>query len=225
MVITAWQIETLFAGGIRELEDDGSPTGIYKTPVRGTAYLDYEGLAGDAQADLKHHGGPERALNHYPADHYSHWRERFPARSAAFVPGVLGENLSTHGVTEAEVRVGDVFQLGTATIQISQPRQPCWKIARRLGLPKLARDVADSGRAGWLYRVLEPGKVAAGDDLRLIEVADHGITLARLWTLQATRRPGPEDREIMVTLARLPTLAQEWRRRFASRLEWLCRAD
>lgn len=222
-MVPAWRVNSVFVGAVRELEDDGSPTGIYKSPIAGPVHLDRTGLEGDVQADRVNHGGPERALNHYPAEHYDHWRARFPERAADFRPGVLGENLSTRGIAEPDVRVGDVFTLGSATLQVSQPRQPCWKIARRLGLPNLAREVVSAGRAGWLYRVLEPGAVAPGDELALAEPAAHGLTLERLWALQAARRPDPAQREAMATLAALPELADSWRRRFASRLEWLRR--
>jgi len=219
----SWTADAVYAGALRELEDDGGPTGIYKTPVAGPVHLGREGLAGDVQADRRHHGGPERALNHYPADHYPGWRERFPERAGAFAPGVLGENLSTRGLTEADVRVGDVFRLGDAVIQVSQPRNPCWKIGRRLGLRELPRAVVETGRAGWLYRVLEPGEIAPGDELTLEARAPHGITLARLWAVQGRHRPDAEARETMAELAALPELAPVWRQRFASRLAWLLR--
>lgn len=210
-------VEQLFTGTVRALENDGSDTGLYKLPVDEPRWLSADGVAGDVQADREHHGGPHRALNHYPAEHYGHWRGVFADKAGAFRPGVLGENISTMGLTETDVAVGDVFRLGEATIQVAQPRQPCWKIARRLDIPQLARDVAVSGRAGWLYRVLEPGHIAPGDRLERIERADHGISLAELWTIQATSRPDATQTEQIVVLAGLEALAPEWRQRLVSR--------
>ncbi len=214
-------IDALFTGTLAVLENDGATTGLYKQPVNAPRWLGAQGIAGDVQADRKHHGGPQRALNHYPAEHYAYWQGVFTNRKDAFVPGVLGENISTTGLTEADVGVGDVFTLGQATIQIAQPRQPCWKIARRLDVPKLARDVATSGRSGWLYRVLEPGFIAPGDTLERVERAAHGISLAEIWRLQATHRPDADQIEQLALLAGLDALAPSWRQRLASRQQQL----
>ncbi len=185
----AANVAQLFAGTLRELEDDGALTGIYKSPVKQALQLSKNGLDGDFQADRKHHGGLERALNHYPAEHYGHWRSLFPKRAGEFVPGMFGENLSTHGLTEENVCIGDAFRLGEALIQVSQPRAPCWKLSRNLGLPDLAKRVAQDGLSGWLYRVIEPGRVAAGDAIILepgprttlhSPICDHSEMLASL---------------------------------------------
>lgn len=206
----------LFVGQLRQLPGVGSLTGLYKTPVDGPLWLSATGLEGDVQADRANHGGPERALNHYPAEHYPHWRDVFPERADEFTAPALGENLSTTGLTEADVRAGDVFALGGARIQISQPRNPCYKIARRMQLRSLAREVALAGRSGWLYRVLEPGRVSPDDDLELLDPADHGVTLAALWSLRNDRRPALD---LLERMARLPGLADSWREVYASKLE------
>lgn len=210
-------VDAVYVGALGRLAHDGAATGIDKRAVADARWLDADGIAGDVQADRQAHGGPERALNHYPAEHYDIWRRRYPGYEAAFVPSVLGENISTRGMTEADVGVGDIFTLGEATIQIAQPRQPCWKIGARVGIAGLARTVANEGRAGWLYRVLEPGHIRAGDRLVRIERAAHGITLADMWTLQAGRRPDANQRRLLLTLAELPTLAPDWRKRMAAR--------
>lgn len=210
-------VDQLFTGTIRPLENDGADTGLYKLPVTEPCWLDSGGVGDDMQADLQNHGGPHRALSHYPADHYPYWQARFADKADAFIPGVLGENISTMGITEADVAVGDIFTMGQVTMQLAEPRQPCWKIARRLNLPKLARDVAACGRAGWFYRILEPGYIAPGDHLERIERADHGISLAELWSIQATPRPDASQMECMAILAELDTMSPGWRQRLSNR--------
>lgn len=210
-------VDALRVGALGPLAGDGAATGIDKRAVTDARWLDADGVAGDVQADHVHHGGAERALSHYPAEHYAIWRSRYPGHDEIFVAGVFGENITTEGITEDDVGIGDVFTLGEAVIQIAQPRRPCWKIGARTGVAGLARAVAGEGRAGWLYRVLEPGHVQAGDTLERIERADHGITLAMMWQACGARRPDADQRRVMMTLAALPTLAPEWRKNLARR--------
>ncbi|GAB3672653.1 MOSC domain-containing protein [Salinisphaera aquimarina] len=210
-------VDTLFVGSVGRLANDGADSAIDKRAVTDARWLDGDGVAGDTVADHVHHGGRDRALNHYPAEHYEGWRSRYPGFDDAFVPGVLGENISTHGITEADVRVGDVFTLGEATIQIAQPRQPCWKIGARVGIGGLATAVIKEGRAGWLYRVIEPGHIRAGDTLTCIERAGHGITMAQMWALLTKRQPDADDRAQMRVLTELGALAPEWRKRMSQR--------
>ncbi|SEP03588.1 MOSC domain-containing protein [Aquisalimonas asiatica] len=213
-------ITGVYQGEVRPMEGDGRPTAIYKAPVREAVAVDDAGLAGDSRGDTKAHGGPDRAVSHYPAEHYAIWAQAFPDAAPELTPGVLGENISTNGLSESHVCVGDIFRLGTALVQVSQPRQPCWKISHRLDVPELARAVVDSGRSGWLYRVLEPGYVGPGDVAERVEEAAHGYTLADMWSLHHMRRPPIQDLEL---LASLEELAESWRKRFASRLEWIQR--
>lgn len=220
MADDAASIETLglFVGDLRQLPGVGSLTGMFKQQAGKPVALATNGLDGDRQADRTHHGGPERALNHYPAEHYDHWRQEYPDLADQFEPGLLGENLSTCGMTEADVHAGDVFRLGTACIVITQPRYPCYKIAKRTGIRNFAQVVAQTGRSGWLYRVAEPGEVAPDDVPTRIETAAHGFTLARLWSVR--NDPAP-DLDEMAALAELPPLAETWRQAYRSRLEYL----
>ena len=124
-------------------------------------------LAGDGQADLKVHGGPDKAVCVYSADHYPFWRQELGVQECG--PGWFGENFSVEGQRETDVAVGDTYRIGTAVVQISQPRAPCWKLGRRwhrLDMPKL---VVQSGRTGWYLRVLETGDVECGDALTLLD--------------------------------------------------------
>ncbi len=210
----------LFAGGISPLPPEGQSTGIFKQPVDGPCRLGVEGLAGDAQADRRVHGGPEKALHHYPAEHYTLLATAYPAIAAQLVPGSLGENLSSAGLTESAVCVGDVFSIGTARVQVSQPRSPCWKINHRFDTPSLSKAVAERGLTGWYYRVLQTGDIAAGDPIELIDRDANAVTLAELWQASLAHRPEPEA---LHRLAAARGLAQGWVRRLSDRLEWLRR--
>lgn len=209
------RVEGIYVGDIAILPEEGHRTGIYKHPVPGAVPVDAGGVAGDHQADRASHGGPDRALNHYPAEHYARWRQVFPRHADKFVRSSFGENLSTTGLTESGVCIGDVFRAGTAVLQVAQPRNPCWKLAHRFEIPELARHVADAGLTGWLYRVLEPGEIAAGDAVRLLRREPEAVSVARVWNAVHARQSEPGELE---RLAGLEALAGVWRRRFAARL-------
>ncbi|HTO78276.1 MAG TPA: MOSC domain-containing protein [Methylocystis sp.] len=194
-------------GAVAPLGDDGRLSAIDKWRPRLGA-LGPMGLAGDAQADLKYHGGPEKALHHYPLDHYAFWEREIGDNAQLRKPGAFGENLSTTGWTEADVCDGDVVRLGGVLAQVSQGRQPCWKLNRRFSRHDMAARVQSSGRAGWYYRVLEPGVAEPGDLLRLVDRPRPEWRLERLHLL-LYRRTG--DREGLSGMAALPELAENWR--------------
>ncbi|HET8728715.1 MAG TPA: MOSC domain-containing protein, partial [Alphaproteobacteria bacterium] len=152
-----------------------------------------------------------------PFDHYPVWREGLPqAAELLSGPGAFGENLSSTGLTEQEVCVGDVFALGTARLQVSQARQPCWKLGCRFGDPAMPRLVQDSGRTGWYYRVLDPGVAAAGDRLILRDRPNPDWTLARVLHVlyhDCLNRPA------LAAIAGLEDLAVGWRRLAQRRLD------
>lgn len=210
-------VDALFIGRVGQLAHDSSPSAIDKRAVTGRCWLDAGGVAGDSVADRRNHGGSERALNHYPAEHYAVWRARYPGFESVFVPGAFGENISTVGLTESDVCVGDIFRLGGATLQLVQPRQPCWKVGARTGVAGLGRTLAIEGRAGWFYRVLEPGEIGPSDALVRVERASHGITLARLWRLNNRGAADSADTEALAFLVDYPVLAAEWRQRLDRR--------
>ena len=209
--MTGYTLDQIFIGTPRALPE-GSPSAIYKHDVARRIAVEHAGLSGDAQADPDNHGGPERALHHYPVEHYDFWQARLnPAEP--FVPGVFGENLSIAGLTEADVHVGDVFTLGTTRLQISQPRWPCWKPGDRLAIKPMAHELIEHGRAGWFYRVLQTGDIAPGDTLTRVAAAEHGITLARLWALKNTRAPDAQMREEIDFMTSYDRLAPAWQDR------------
>ncbi len=214
MMLTALR-PLMLTGPIAPLGDDGKKSGIDKHPTPGPWRIGSEGLEGDAQADRVHHGGAEKALHHYAFDHYAAWAEEFdhPLLGA---PGAFGENLSTAGWTEADVCIGDVFRFGGALLQVSQGRQPCWKLNRRFGRKDMALRVQNSGRTGWYYRVLEEGVAEPGDALIHVERPCPDWPLTRLARLLYRDM---RDRDGLAAMAALPQLAQGWRDLAAKRLE------
>jgi MOSC domain-containing protein YiiM len=202
-------IRTVLAGIVAPLGGRRVPSGIDKQPFAERRAVGITGLAGDAQGDTKHHGGPEKALHHYALDHYAPWRAEHPGLGALLArPGAFGENISTLGMTEADVCIGDIYRLGTALVQVSQGRQPCWRLNERFGNLAMARLVQETGRTGWYYRVLEEGSVAAGDVIRLAERPLPDWPLTRVIDLLYRHTL---DTEALAELASLPQLAASWR--------------
>lgn len=208
----------LFSGGLTRIDEHGQSTGIYKKPVAGAIELGREGLAGDMQADRRVHGGPEKALHQYAVDNYRRLAERLPAIAAQLVVGSIGENISAAAGDENTVFVGDVFSLGRARVQVSQPRSPCWKIDHRYGHDGVARLIAESGLTGWYYRVLEEATISTGDRLELIERLPGAVSLAELWQVWREHRPDPAALD---RLAAAPGLTPSWHKKLHGRLDWL----
>lgn len=191
------------------------PSAIDKQPAMSDVWLDFNGLQGDRVADNRFHGGPDRSLCHYPADHYSHWRRLFP-HLPGIGPAAFGENMSTLGLDERQVCIGDRFRWGDALIEVSQPRSPCSNLDRRHDARGLARQLAKSGRTGWLYRTLEPGTVPPGAMLRLIERPCPAASVLRIW--RGYMNEDLSDAELDWLTSLLP-LTSEYRTRFRQRLD------
>lgn len=208
----------IFIGGIRALPESGRPTGIYKSPLRAPVLLGTEGFAGDQQADLRVHGGPEKAVHLYPARHYATLAARFPEAAAQLVPGSLGENLSTGDLDERDVRIGDVWQLGRAQIQVCQPRSPCWKIDERFAADGMAQFIEEHRITGWYWRVLQSGEVRPGDSLTLVTPALQAPTLHAALVLWQQHRPPLAE---FAALAETPGIAPRWREKMLQRLHYL----
>ena len=209
-------VDFVLTGRTAPLGPRGTPSGIRKQPVAGAVRVTATGLAGDEQGDRKHHGGSEKALHHYATDHYAFWRAELGDRTELGSPGAFGENIASMGVTEADICVGDVIRIGTATVQVSQGRQPCWKLNERFGEPTMARRVQESGRTGWYYRVLEEGLIEAGAAGEIIDRPAEGWSLSRLSHIlyHDTR-----NFDALAQMAELEVLAQSWRDLARKRLE------
>lgn len=211
-------ITGLYAGQVQPMPGDGRPTAIFKAPVDGRMAIGREGLVGDAQADRRVHGGPDKALHHFPAETHIRLAAMFPDAAATLGPGQLGENISALGADETTVCIGDVFALGRARVQLCQPRQPCWKIEARHGVDGMTRAIADAGIAGWYYRVIETGDVERGDAIELIDRTPDAPTLAAFWALIHEHRPDPAALE---RLRNTPGLAVNWHQKLDQRIAWL----
>lgn len=212
------RIDHVFVGALRPLPPEGQMTGMYKSPVDGPVAVGTEGLAGDFQGDQRVHGGAEKAVHHYPAEHYARLAQRFPGCAGMLQPGVLGENLSTRGWTEETVCIGDLFRVGTALLQLSQPRSPCWKIDHRLDAEGASLFVAHEGIIGWYYRVREGGTIAPGDALELVERPNPWLSIAAYWRTRLEHRPEPAA---LRAIAAAAGLAPEQAKRLAERAAWL----
>jgi MOSC domain-containing protein YiiM len=184
-------------------------TGFFKEPVAGAIYLGKTNLTGDGQADLILHGGIEKAVLAYAAKHYPQWRQELNLSN--FPYGAFGENFTISMQTEEDVCIGDIFTVGEARIQVSQPREPCWKLARRWRMKDLPKRVITSGRSGWYFRVLSEGIVENGLPLLLLERPFPQWTIARV--NQVFYRGGEDVSE----LASCPLLSSSWRQYFSAR--------
>lgn len=203
-------------GRIAPLGADGKTSAIDKRPASSPFFVSETGLVGDEQADLQHHGGREKALHHYPFEHYASWRAEIGDVPALQSPGRFGENFSTHGWTETNICVGDIIRFGASLLQVSQGRQPCWKLNRRFGVADMALRVQRSGRAGWYYRVLEPGAADDAAMLNIIARPHPEWPLQRLNALLYGESRSPSE---LAEMAALPVLAQRWRDLAQKRLE------
>lgn len=181
-------------------------TSFYKSPVEGTRWLSSTNLEGDAQADTKAHGGPEKAVLAYSADHYLDWNAELP--DIGLGHGAFAENLDIAGLSEATVCLGDTWAIGDAIIQVNQARMPCWKISRRWRTQDLSLKVQQTGRTGWYHRVLREGEIGSGMAVTLLERPHPDWTIARCNQVMHELK---KDRDLAAELASLPELAESWR--------------
>ncbi len=192
----------------------GENSAIAKVPVEGHVSIGFLGLAGDEQADRRVHGGPDKALHHYPFDHYARWSANAPDQSLLNQPGGFGENISTYGWTENDVCIGDRFRIGTALVEVSQGRQPCWKQGVRMEWTMLPNLMVRERRSGWYYRVIEEGKAEAGDEMALVDRPLPDWTVARVFGLLIAG-DHKSDPAALLVLAGIELLEKGWRMRAA----------
>jgi len=217
MIATVLSIQV---GRVQLFEDaDGRQweSGIVKSSVSGQVHVGKEHLEGDEQSDLKHHGGVDKAVLGYSAEHFDAWAADFETiGSPDWIPtvGAFGENLTIAGQNEEEVCIGDVYQMGTCVLQVSQPRQPCWKLSRRWQLPQLAVQVQKTGRTGWYYRVVTVGEIIAGDKIELIDRPNPEWNVARAHAVMHAKPRNPDDD---LELSQCPMLSKSWSEQLAKR--------
>jgi MOSC domain-containing protein YiiM len=182
-------------------------SGIVKQPVTAASiYLDTLNLEGDRQADLTVHGGRDKVVYAYPVEHFPLWNEEL---GTDFAPGTFGENLTTAGWLEDDVRIGDIWAWGEARLQVSQPRSPCYKLATITGRPDLLKRFVRTGRTGWYLRVLQAATVPVSGPIQVIERDPAGISV--LLAHRATL-PGALDRTEVEAVVSVNALASDWRR-------------
>jgi len=202
--------------GAVETHDKPWTTGFFKTPITGKIFVGRANLAGDGQADLKHHGGIDKAVLAYSADHYPDWRRILNKPDLPY--GAFGENLTISGLDEETVHIGDIFTIGSVTFEVSQPRQPCWKLARRWRMNELVPMVIANGHTGWYLRVLEEGEIEAGMPVRLLERRNPDWPIMRANRILHHHK---KDLALTLQLAAVPRLADAWVNELQQRAERL----
>ncbi len=176
-------------------------TSIFKSPVHGKVALRGYNLEGDRQSDLKVHGGPNKAVYLYPSEHYSYWAQELPDMDLPL--GVFGENLTTEGVSEETLHIGDQLRIGTATLQISQPRMPCYKLGIRFNRDDMVKRFWNSGRSGIYFSVVKEGEMEAGDGIERVAVHPEQVSVADVVRLYKgeTRDPDVYERALRTPLS------------------------
>ncbi|MCC6699550.1 MAG: MOSC domain-containing protein [Candidatus Hydrogenedentes bacterium] len=202
------RVVSLNVGMPKEVPGPNGPvlTGIYKSPVAGRIPLRRHQLEGDGQADLRYHGGEHKAVYAYPYEHYAYWRERLGRTD--FVFGQFGENLTVEGMLESEICIGDVFAIGTARVEVTQPRQPCFKLGIRMDMPEIVKMLLESERCGFYLRVVEEGDIAAGDPAMRIKQDPERVTVQ---AVNHVRFFDKTNREVIEKALRVEALSPSWR--------------
>ncbi len=188
-------------------------TGIFKEPVVGRIMLRETNLDGDRQADLTVHGGVNKAVYGYPAEHYDYWHKQLPKHELPW--GAFGENFTTEGLLESQICVADKYRVGSAVLAVTTPRLPCFKLVAKFRRDDMIERFLRSGRSGYYFSVVEEGEVGAGDELKLLERQDPTLTIAEIADLYVSASP---DLEVLERALQVRALPESWRERFAARL-------
>ncbi|BBR54513.1 MULTISPECIES: MOSC domain-containing protein [Pseudomonas] len=215
MILNSLILDNLLTGLAQPFTRPGSRSAIAKHPRQGPLAVGRLGLEGDEQGDLRVHGGVEKAIHHYPREHYAAWAAELGEHPLLAEPGAFGENFSTTGWRESDVCLGDRIRVGSALLEVSQGRMPCWKLNDRFDVAQMALRVQQSGRTGWYYRVLEEGVVQAGERLELVERPHGEWSVARLSAVLFDKHLEPELLRECLALPLVPS----WRKTLQRRLE------
>jgi MOSC domain-containing protein YiiM len=193
-------------------------TGIFKEPIEGRACLRTLNIEGDQQADLTVHGGRSKAVYAYPAEHYRYWSEELPGMSLPW--GMFGENLTTEGLREDAVNIGDRFRIGTAEVMVTEPRMPCYKLGIRFGRDDIVKRFLDSRRSGFYLAVLREGEIGAGDAIEPIHRDPNRVTVADIVRLYVSEQ---DNEELLQRALKVEALPESWRDHFQRWLDKLTR--
>lgn len=209
------KIISLNVGLPRLVLRNGEPvsTGIFKEPVAGRVMMRTLNLDGDRQSDLSVHGGPQKAVYVYPSEHYDFWKQELPDMDLPW--GMFGENLTTTGLFETEVNIGDKFRVGAAEVMVTQPRMPCYKLGIRFGRADIIKRFLISERSGFYLSVLQEGEVGAGDEFELIQKNASGVRVVDVTRLYSSEK---ENVDLMQRAIATEALPDNWRQYFLKRL-------
>jgi MOSC domain-containing protein YiiM len=191
-------------------------TGIFKEPVAGRVAVRRLNLDGDRQADLTVHGGPDKAVYVYPSEYYQYWREQFPDMDLPW--GMFGENLTVQGIVDARVFIGDQFRVGSALLEVRQPRLPCYKLGIKFQRDDILKRFLKSELTGFYFAVREEGEVAAGDTISLVSRETHGVSVTDITRLNSAEKRNQEKLRRAIAVRSLP---EDWREYFSERLQHL----
>jgi MOSC domain-containing protein YiiM len=188
-------------------------TSIFKQPLSGRVRVTRLNVEGDRQSDLTVHGGADKAVYAYPSEHYAFWRDQLPAKELHW--GAFGENLTTEGLLEGKVHIGDRFRAGSAEFVVTQPRMPCFKLGIRFNRPGIVKQFLRSGRTGFYLAVVQEGDIGAGDPLDLVAEDSNRVTVTEVVGLYAEDAADPD---LLRRASELPALPESWREYFRKRL-------
>jgi MOSC domain-containing protein YiiM len=209
------QLVSVNVGLPREVDWHGRVvrTSIWKEPVDGAVRVRALNLDGDQQSDLSVHGGTEKAVYVYPREHYEYWKQELPGRDLSW--GAFGENLTTEGLLEPDVRIGDRLRIGSAEFLVTQPRMPCFKLGVRFGRDDMVKRFLRSGRSGFYLAVVREGDVKRGDAIEFAERDDHGVTVADIASLYARDM---DNEDLLRRAVAVPALPESWKEYLRERL-------
>jgi MOSC domain-containing protein YiiM len=188
-------------------------TSIWKDPVQGPVRVSSLNLEGDAQSDLSVHGGPDKAVYAYPAEHYDYWQRELDLDALPW--GAFGENLTTSGVLESDIAIGDRVRVGSVELMVTQPRLPCFKLGIRFGRDDMVKRFLQSGRSGFYFTVVREGDLTAGDPLESAARDARGVTVSDMIGLETADEP---DQSLLRRALEVPALPESWKRHFRKRL-------
>ncbi len=210
------KLVAISVGKPREVEWHGKSvrTSIFKTPVSRRVQVAIDNIEGDQQSDLSVHGGPEKAVYAYPAEHYDFWRRELPGEELPW--GAFGENFTTEGMLEDDVWIGDRYRVGTIELVVTQPRMPCYKLAIRFGQVEMVKRFLDSRRSGFYFAVAREGDAGAGDVIERLPRDQKRLTVKDVVSLYAT---GSVNQSLLASASDHPSLPAAWREHFRKRVQ------
>ena len=187
-------------------------TGIFKQPVQNPITLESEAVAGDIIADRKVHGGIFKACYLFSSDHYPYWKQKYPHLDWDW--GMFGENLTVNGLDESKIRIGNVYRLGSALVQVTQPREPCYKLGVKFGTQDILREFIDHGFPGTYVKILEHGEVKVGDRLQLVEESKNPLTIQQFYQLLYSKTKDASIVKLAIENEALPLYKRERLKRY-----------